>query len=145
MLKKGEVRQNWKCRYFVLTTGVSGSKLRYYEEGAANEVPRKHLGTIDFADCDSVSSAGDGSIEITVNAVSVHNKHQARRKAGDHKQGNITRKFEIIPVPFKVAHVSAGRPCLDPDEERLELAERWLQACSTAVGNRAGGRVPPEA
>ncbi len=144
MLKKGEVRQSWKCRYFVLTTGISGSKLRYYEEGAAHEVPRKHLGTIDFADCYSVSSAGDGSIEIIVNAVSVHNKHQARprRKAGDQQQESSTRKFEVIPVASKVAHVSSGRPCLDPDEQRLELAERWLQACSAAMGDSTGSRVP---
>jgi hypothetical protein len=138
MLKKGEVRHSWKCRYFVLNTGRSGSKLRYYEEGAADEVPRKHLGTIDFADCYSVSSKGDGSIELTVNAVSVHNKHQARRKAGG-QQDISTRQFEVIPVLSKVAHVSSGRPCLDPDEERLELAEHWLKACSAALGDRAPG------
>lgn len=138
MLKKGEVRHSWKCRYFVLNTGRSGSKLRYYEEGAADEVPRKHLGTIDFADCYSVSSKGDGAIELTVNAVSVHNKHQARKNAGS-QQEITARQFEVVPVLSKVAHVSSGRPCLDPDEERLELAERWLKAFSAALGDRAPG------
>lgn len=132
MMKKGEVRQNWKCRYFVLTTSGSGSKLRYYEEGSANETPRAHLGTIDFAHCCSVSSPGDGCIELTVRRV--HNKKQpARKKAAGQEPETSTRTFELIPVPSKVAHVSSGRPCLDPTEERLELAERWLQACSAAA------------
>ena len=133
MLKRGEVRHSWKCRYFVLSVTPAGSKLRYYEEGGVGQTPRKMLGTVSSSDCHAVRGLADGGLELTVVAGTVHNQPQARvrRKAGDgggEEQG--TRCMELLPVPSKVAHVPAGRPSLDgvPVDERQELAERWLQA-----------------
>lgn len=140
MLKKGAVRQSWKCRWFVLENSHKGPKLRYYEEGSEHSTPHRLCGTIDLRACHAVRPADGAGLELEVEAETVHQQAGGRKRAAavgaleqQQERQLKLRTFELFPVAEFVESLPVGMPKLGDAEDRTDLMGNWLDAIDSCV------------